>query len=1364
MERDDSGGCADSITPRMVQQPDATPARRASLLRRILRIKVRWLGISTILLAAILLDGRLPRSILATALGELVGADVSIARLRFEGIWIVADNVQFDAPLWGGPGSEVASVETVRMDLDWSSTLLGSPRLEHLELDGGVLQLVESDSDPPRFNVGSLRTITPRPPDATPRARDGLLPFDALSVRRFKYQVGVLRGGLIVTGDPVPIEASCARSDTDPTQWLLRARLPSAGIAIDGAYDAKAISLVASLQEMPWNRGLLDLLPSRARAVLEAAGPSGTITDATFTASASLPASLVMAIDDFEAKLPDIAELGQWTRVCGGSSLQPASPPTLHVDSAQAIVTATSITLRHGRGTIGEAGHDAASARVPFEATGMVDLSGMPPLDPYAGDDRLTQALEHAAFDLSLRVDGFTLARKGTESCVLLPMAAASALAELHVTNLAFDLSATLHRGRSLLGATSHAIDSTLSLTLRDGTITIPQFPYPLTGAHGRVLVAEDRATLEGLQATGPGRSAVRIDGFLQGLSGAPAIDVVISSDEIMVNDELRRAVERQVGDVLDEIFDLDAARAIEPSLVALGLPPFEPGGRGSFRLRVHRETQTNVPVELSGDIKIIEGRVLLRTFPLPLLGQSGTIHFEPGRVSFSEPISFHSLSGGSGEVSGEIRLELRDDGRLIGVPDLRFSAHGEPANPLLWAAIPPGQRSDHPEWPAQPTQEGAILQSLRPSGTLSVAGRVTRFGRAPEFDIVVDVTGATIGPPINPVATDEIGWPAGLTLTDASARVRITPGRVALERSAGILCGGEIAAAGVFSGGEPSIDIHAGGIDVACAVGQLGLIEPSTSPEWWVGADPEGVADATVAIRGPSLSARVKPRVLNATIGNERLQFRGTSGWIDVDDTSITARDVGFIAGPADSTPDQQSVGTINATVPRRAPAEATWSFTSPSLDPRTPFTRGLLREVGAGDLADVCQALGLALEMPVTAAGERARLKRLDATPTRAALGLGTQTPLAFRFPTTAHVAIIEGTIVSRDLEAPLPGGHVSLSINGDLNDGVRGEPPWGRVTVEAVADGSPALLSIIPEPVRSSLQSLGFNPGRRVLIPDGSVTWGGGSYDAEFLVSLLGASMQLGVGVEEYDGLVDVAVNETSWSVGCVPIDSCVAGTPSRIPSALIVGSRGEPIRARLDIPIGDGIVKASVMVPQSAPWRVEVSASGVPWADVLRSGGVHSAPAGLASGSGIVTGSEGMPIEAEGSLLVTGADFGAPPPDLLNPFTFGSDRRLRELETQFSLHGDLLTLWETELRADGFRLVGEGTVDVASGSINARLRGRSAMPLLGDLLGAVVDPLVQLEVTGGIDQPLTRVAPLPGILSPRGAPAPTPPSTK
>ncbi len=1347
----------------MVQQPDASPARRASLLRRILRFKVRWLGISMILVAAILLDGRLPRSMLASALGELVGADVTIARLRFEGPWIVADNVQFNAPLWGGPGSEVASVETVRMDLDWGSTLAGSPRLEHLELDGGVLQLVESDSDPPRFNVGSLRTIKPRKPDATPRERDGLLPFDALTVRRFKYQVGVLRGGLIVMGDPVPIEASCVRDDDHATQWALQATLPSAAISIEGAYDATMIALTATLREMPWNHGLLDLLPSRARAVLEAAGPSGTITRAAFTASESTPAQLEMAIHDFEARLPEIAQLGTWTRLCGSKARTPAPPPTLHVSAALAIITPTSIELREARGTIGESGNDAATVRVPFEAHGMVDLGALPPIDPGTGSDLLTQALDQAAFDLSLRIDGFTLERRGDESCVLLPIAAANALQEMHVRNMAFDLRASLRRAGRTAGAAS-PVESSLALTLRDGTITIPQFPYPLTGARGTVLVADDRATIEGLQAVGPGQSTVRIDGSLQGLSGAPAIDLVISCDDIIVNDELRRAVERQVGDVLDEIFDLNAARAIEPSLVAQGLPPFEPGGRGSLSLRLRRETPTDVPVELSGDITIHEGRVLLRTFPLPLVGHSGTIHFEPGRVSFSEPIAFQSLSGGSGEVAGEIRLELRDDGRLIGVPNLRFTAHGEPASPLLWTAIPPAHRAEHPQWPAQPTLEGAILQSLRPTGTLSVTGHVTRFGSDPEYDIVVDVADGTIGPPISPLATDEIGWPAGLALTETSARVRITPGRVALERSAGTMCGGEIAAAGSLSGGEPSIDIHAGAIDVACAAGQLGLIDPATAPDWWMRADPQGVVDAAVAIRESTLSARVKPGLLHATIGGERLDIQGTSGWIDIDDDAITARELGFIAGPVDGAGDRHTQCTVHAAMPRRGAGEATWTFTSPSLDPRTPFTRGILREVGAGDLADVSEALGLALEMPASATGVGAHLQRLDAHPTRAQLGSGTATPLEITFPATACVSIVDGSMVSRDLDAPLAGGQLSLSITGDLKEGAHGEPAWGRVTLDAVAEGSPALLSIVPEPVRSSLQSMAFNPGRRVSIRGGSVTWGSGNYDADFPVSLVGASMQLGVAVEEYDGLVDVSVNETSWSVGCVPIDSCIAGAPLRIPSALIVGADGQPIRARLDIPAGDGIVSASVVVPSDSRWSVDVRADGIPWADVVRAGGMHSAPTGIASGSGVVTGHEGLPLEAEGSLFVTGADFGAPPPDLLNPLTFGSDRRLKELETHFSLSGDHLTLWETELRADGFKLVGDGTVDIASGTIEARLRGRSAMPLLGDLLGAVIDPLVQLEVTGTLDHPLTRVAPLPGILSPRGKSTPTAPATK
>jgi len=1346
----------------MAQRSDASPRRRASLPQRIWRINLRWIGIALILLAAVLLDGRAPRHLLALALGRMVGADCTIDRLRLEGANLVARDVRFSAPYWQGPGAEVARVDTVRADVDWWSVLQFSPRLDALVLDGGRLQLVESERDPPTFNIGALRTI--RTPRAAEGAVAGELPFDSLEIKNFVYQTGVVGPTGLELGQQVPLEVSCTKVDPSSSTWHVTAGLPSASIFIQGAYDAGSTSLSLDLKPMPWNETLLDLVPSRVRAVLAAAKPDGTISRATFVAVRNQVPNVLLSIRGFGAQLPKSMVPSTWVTLCGGLVSPTEGTPALRVDEADAELTATMVRLTSLKGALIAAGTSDLDAEIPIAASGSIDLASLPPVAPGESTSRLSQLLDRAAFSIELDIPGFRLERAGTGSCILLPKGVADALDSLSVTSMAFDLTASLRRDRSDLGATPAPIQSRATILFLDGSLTPPQFPLPLSGIEGIVTVDPDRIDFTRLTAQAPGNASISISGTVEDLAGPPTLDLRIGCQGITITDSLRGAVDAVAGDILDEIFDQESADAIAPAVEAAGYGPFVPGGRAAFQFQVRRSTPTDTPVELRGDLRILQGQVLLRTFPLPLVGTGGLLHFEPDGVTIVEPIQFCSLAGGTGAVGGAVRFTRRDDGLLIGVPDLEFSATGVPANSLLWRAVPPAVRAEYAEWPASPSLEGSILSSLHPLGTFSVSGKVLRFGAEPEFDIVIDVSDASFGPAIDSVAPDHIGWPERLELTDASVRVRITPGRVALERAAGDSCGGRVVAAGIISGDLTDIDIHASELELGHTLEALGLIDPRVPPAWWSSARPVGTLDARVSIEGASTTASVVPTVLEFTLGGERLESRCEKGTISINDQDILIDGLRFLVKDASSDPPSLSDADEAATDPvlvdltgrvkRASPGDGEWGVTIPQASPASALVRGALREVGAEDLADILQRLGLGLDASAHAAGVGARLERLDIVPTRATVGVGTAHPLTVELSPAARMVIQDGTILSRDLEGRLPGGTLTLGVEGHLGDDSR--PGWGRVTVSVAADGSPSLLSLVPEPVRSSLQGLDFEPGQRVSLLAGTVSWEGGSARAEFPVGLTGARIDFGVPIEEYDGLVDVVIDDQDWSVACFPVDACVANTPARLPSALIQGgSDTSAIRARVDVPVGHGMVSGRVTVDEGR-WTVDVEASEIPWSDLLRAAGVHTTAPGIVEGRAQVAGGPLSTLAGSGSIRVTEGDFGAPPPDFFNPVRLGSDNRLSELDATLSLDGDTLTIVESELRAGKFRLLGDGSIDLADATINARMRGRSPVPLLGDLVGAVTDTMVQLELRGPVASPESHIVPLPGLLSPRKQP--------
>lgn len=1353
----------------MEERRQARPRRRASLARRLIRLKLRWLGITLILLAGILLDGTLPRFVAGWALGGIIGADVTIDRLRFVDTELVAEGVNFRAPLWQGPGARVASIDRVRIDLDWKRTLLWDPHLTRMELEGGTVYVLESPDDSSAFNIAALRTVTRTP--RTPGERkptDGELPFDELVARDLTYVTGLASDEPLPAWNSVGGTLSVLRAGASAPLWNVLFALPTLGITAEGTYDAAAVQLEALLHSMSWRDDMMRLLPSRARVALEAIEPRGTITGATFVVGERRKATLTAEVSSFTANFPREAVAEGWLRVCGGMLSGPADPPTLHIDHARAAISSERLELVEAEGSLVYASATTTLAPLPFSGEGWIDVSGVNLATATSGDGTFARALDNAAFSGTLRVHDFRLATRGASSCMALPASAARALQQLQVRSIELDLEARVDRAARTMGSGPQPILSEVSLALRSGSITVPAFPYPLDAVTGAIRLREGTVHLDRLRGVGPGGGVIEVSGTLTGLEGPPAIDVVLSCPDIQVNEALKAAIARQIGPVLDEIFDMSAAKALAPRIASLGLSPFVPGGRASFEIRVHRAEQREEQVELTGAIRIIEGRVLLKQFPLPLLATSGVIGFQPGRVSFTEPIQFRSLHGGRGSVSGHLDLVEVPTGRgIIAVPQLHFEAYEEPMNPLLWSAIPPESREREPSWPGALTLAGDILDSLQPRGSVRVSGEVTRFGASPAFDIVVEASAASIGPPSDARAVDALGWPSALLVTDATGRVRITPGRVTVERSSGALCGGAVTAAGLIIGDDRRIDVSLDDAALDCLLTSAGAVDPSAPPDWWTRLAPTGTVDATLTATAANTSVTLRPATVEATLGGERLRAIVRHGHIDVHhqpslvDVGVT---IAPLSGAGDAFPNAPLQAVLNLTWDQAIPPHAHWSVAVHDPAPGARAAAALLREVGAADLADIASGLGLSAEGVLTIEGERASLSRADASLASATLGSDTASPLRVKFESPAVITLREGVLATRDLTGPIAGGSVSICATGGglAGGGASGNPPWGRVEIDAAGDGTPELLSVIPDPLRSALRALDFHPGTHASLRGGVVTWSEAGTRGVFPIALVDASMDVGIDVVEYSGALGVTLVDTAWSVECMPERACLRSVPTGVPHATISGMPDQPIKAIVSVPTGDGTLVADVSVEPQGPWSVRLDGTRVPLADLALAGGVHTTTplAGLVHGQAIVTGGD-APVSADGAFVVTDGDFGAPPPDMFNPLGLGGDRRLRRLESRFHLEDGVAHLTELSLSTDGVKLIGDALVTLDSGRIDGRLRGRSDIPIVSDLLGAIVDPLVQIEVNGTLAAPESRAAPLPGILSAprRGTSPPT-----
>ncbi|MDA1007439.1 MAG: hypothetical protein O2800_00345 [Planctomycetota bacterium] len=1326
-----------------------------------------------------MIDGRAPRLIAGWALGNTVGADVSIGRLRLEGFEIVAKEVRFNAPLWKGPGAEVARVGTVKIDVDWLSTLMLNPRVAVLTLQDGEFTIVEDGADSSKINLQSLRTVqTQRTPRAaTTQAKT--LPVDDLFVRGMQCRVATQVGDELVMRETSDASITVVRDHSKPLFWTIAAEMELTGAQVTGAFDGSTGSLSLELNPMAWDRRLEAFFPARARAFLNSASPRGEITQASLVVAPQQPPTFSLQLRDCDASLPALAQSTHWVRLCRGAILPASEFPHLHIAHAHLVVSPTHLALKDLDCHLSSGDANDSTVELPLHASFEVDLGAIPAptgVDTKGGRSWVDLAMDRAPFSLRLQSTGFRLQSTGPGSCIELPRAAAEFMRRMQIDELAFDLDSTFSRGPILASGESASVESRATLIFRDGAATIPEFPYRLTGLEAVVRFAGLDATIEHLVGKSPHGSNVVLRGSLLGIDGPPAIDLTISCADVALDTTLRAAIAKNIGPVLDQIFDSTSAATLAKkglisveseaallseraqktmdALEAACLDPlstpeqinaltaeaaaadlrlrqgtFEPGGRASFSLHIARTERAEVPVALDGTVRILEANVLLTAFPIPLRASSGVVKIAPDRISLLESIVFNTLAGGHGQLSGSVALVPQPEGGPLAVPSFHFTIDDEPINALLIAAIPP------------PT--GSLVSDLGLVGDLSISGSVTSFGSTPKYEIIATIADGAMVPESASSSIADLGWPRGIAIHDLDARVIINESSVTLDRALGHSCGGTVTAAGVLNGLDRDFEVHGADLSIAQLIPSVLATWPDeTLSSWSAQSRPVGRVSGSVSIHGNDAMFRVEPASVEFTLEGEQIRARRTSGSIDAHDGKVNFTDLHLnVTAFEDETPLQVNLhGQFNMDRSRGLDMHIGLTRFSPS----SRVGRTLLSLAGARELLPTIDSLDLSTNFDLAA--QYADGSMLSATATVHSITFGSRlpAPLALHFD-DARVVWAGGALQSTGLHAPIQGGTLTAQLSGDqANDHY-------SLDFDFDGDGSPALLSLLPDSTRIALEQLDLRPSGRVSSKGASVSVDHGEPTIHIPLEVTDISLRAGIDIAHIAGQVNVAIAAEGWSTSIEADTVCIMGTTTAGATASVRRGMGESdIRIEADIPLGLGTVVTNAIVLPDGGWNVQLDGHRVAWADLIAGWGVHGNAPGIFDGTVALQGRPNTPLAGSGTISLTGGNFGETPPNLLTPTRLGHPEHLTTLEGAFSIQGDELKTDSLELGANSVSLLGTGTLNLDSGIILLRLRGQYKIPILGPLLGFITDPFVQLELSGTLSNSKVRIVPLPTIL--------------
>ena len=773
-------------------------------LRRLLLGRRRTaigLAVVIVAVAGLLADGRVVRIALESVFSSAIGGSVTISSFSWTG-WGSArlSGLRLRAPGWDGPAGEIATLDSMEVDVAVLPLVAGRVNIHSLSATGLRLR----PSEHPETGELSLFALAPR------AGGEGLFGIGSLRVERARLvdaQASVLR----LLGDmPVPVanfrfEASIAPAPGSDGISTVDLHGLDSGLRLTGTIDQRTRAFDTTLTGFSITDDLIVCLPLEARVMAEQIDPRGTLNRAQVRWSPDAGFSASADVSDCEATAPDLGIEEFWMRLELGRAVPAAGAPRIQIDKARITLDRDRFSVQELSGSVISSKAAAGGPAMPVTASLTIDFSAGQ-LSPFSWDERaqwIQGVLNIAPFELDMRIDGFRVGSSSAAQSVELPRTVAEFFEYFNLRQCNFDVSATVKRGHPTVTAAGVAQPGTVStqaaLFLRDTVGAFSEFPYLLEGVQGRVTFNDLEARIEHISGIGSDGANVAITGLITPARDSAAVDLRITGANVPIDDRLiasfdasAAALSRslfstasflglQRADMLHAREQRDALRAAqvvaEADIAAMQMPgsdaspadiaaaseraaslrrqlelgAFSPGGTVDFTVNVTYDGGAESLADIAGTIDLKDLRLLPSAFPVPALvgasagdsasGSTARITLVPDRISIDAPgVRFRTLSGGTGVIQGHVDV-LKSGTQRMFAADIDFTLAEEPIGPLLLAAIPPTGSDAVAGWPGERLSEGGkLLESLGLRGLISARGSIrTDPARNLEPDVDVD-------------------------------------------------------------------------------------------------------------------------------------------------------------------------------------------------------------------------------------------------------------------------------------------------------------------------------------------------------------------------------------------------------------------------------------------------------------------------------------------------------------------------------------------------------------------------------------------------------------------------------------------------
>jgi hypothetical protein len=854
---------------------------------------------------------------------------------------------------------------------------------------------------------------------------------------------------------------------------------------------------------------------------------------------------------------------------------------------------------------------------------------------------------------------------------------------------------------------------------------------------------------------------------------------------------------------MLDEIDRLEREAVRLDRSIAAG--PFQLGGIVDLDLKIDRELGDKKPTVTTGKITLQSIGVMYENFPYPLRVTGGVLDWQKDRITVAagptgDNLPIVGAGGGSGMVTGELLFPKLDGKRKVR-PNLTITVDDDEINAAVYAAIPMSKpererrRDEALKWPGGALSKAAsLVQGIGLIGACNYRGVInTGDDGKVDYDFTLTMADGTAQP--NQQLANAIGahgepWPAGLVLNHVHGSLNVRRDAInwnnitGTSGASGVVANGSIDLSDSDHTSDISIDFQHLPVDRYV----LNLVNPEhaqRAQELWTRFSPQGSFDARFEYQShgdaSSKIMRVEPHEITALVGPGRVTFNRVEGGLTFDALGVGFDKLRLTLKNQDGHDggefllDSQPSATIGA-----EHREIRGRWTKGRFD--SPIVSDAIELFGSPQEAETYRRHNAAGQFD---SEFRVRLP-----------GGSVERDYEIVVRPSTVDCDVNGTPIKADIDE----GAITLRPHAIEVAGVRGRHAGGNFAVDGRIETqgstdvtlhvnyaglirSSQFEAFLPLKAREALDAIKFDDGGPTTIADLDLHLTqalGPDSDSKWRSEIAGhirtkaASLVAGVEFSDLDGQFDLHVLHAPGAPLQLDIlahakQATVLGQKlTNLEAPITLSDDGQVIRVpslRADAHQGAVSAEAWSGVGDNREYQATIEMIGVPLQGFLKKGadgGSESAsdhvPQGEVYSHMSLAGVRDEPQSRRGRgvVRVLRGDMAAVPLALqlmqLFQLTFPFSGGLDYADAQMYLVGDRVfferIVFESSVGGNAMlQLFGEGEMNFDTLELNTRFHSRSGIAILRDVVGAVGDRLYEIEVTGTLSEPKTRVVPLP-----------------